>query len=530
MTISSLFHWPIGFLYKEGSKCDLSVDAVAVIREGEVFLLFWSRFSNSVLKLNASNLLPSEMIGKRTMSNNYSYWINNALESDHQPATPLIEDISVDVAIVGGGYTGLWSAILLKQKQPSLRVAVIERDICGSGASGFNGGCLLTWSTKYPTLKKLYGEEEARWLVKESESVIGEIEQFCQDFSIDAELFINGTYYTSTNSAQMGSMQPVVAELERAGISSWESVDDDLAEKTGSKVHQQAMYSAAAGSVQPAKLAFGLKRVAIELGVEVYEQTALEKLQETVPAKLITKGGVITADKVILATNAWMTEQFKEFKRSIVVVSSDMVLSKPNQERLTAIGPKKGATVVDSRIFVHYYRDTQDGRIMLGKGGNKFMYGNNIDDMFKPYTPYQDLLNQSFSWLFPDYDKADIEHSWSGGSDRSVTGLPFFGALRGHSHIFYGLGYSGNGVAQTRIGAKVLSSLALGEDNRYTRSGLAKGPKGHFPPEPFRWIGAMMVRNAVRRKEEAEQREVAPMLVDKWLSKLAGPAGKADKA
>lgn len=115
-------------------------------------------------------------------------------------------------------------------------------------------------------------------------------------------------------------------------------------------------------------------------------------------------------------------------------------------------------------------------------------------------------------------------------SDRSVTGLPFFGALRGHSHIFYGLGYSGNGVAQTRIGAKVLSSLALGEDNRYTRSGLAKGPKGHFPPEPFRWIGAMMVRNAVRRKEEAEQREVAPMLVDKWLSKLAGPAGKADKA
>ncbi|GAL15908.1 O-acetylhomoserine sulfhydrylase [Vibrio astriarenae] len=325
-------------------------------------------------------------------------------------------------------------------------------------------------------------------------------------------------------------MQPVVAELERAGISSWESVDEDLAEKTGSKVHKQAMYSAAAGSVQPAKLAFGLKRVAIELGVKVYEQTALEKLQETVPAKLITKGGVITADKVILATNAWMTEQFKEFKRSIVVVSSDMVLSKPNQERLTAIGPNKGATVVDSRIFVHYYRDTQDGRIMLGKGGNKFMYGNNIDDMFKPYTPYQDLLNQSFSWLFPDYDNADIEHSWSGGSDRSVTGLPFFGALRGHSHIFYGLGYSGNGVAQTRIGAKVLSSLALGEDNRYTRSGLAKGPKGHFPPEPFRWIGAMMVRNAVRRKEEAEQREVAPMLVDKWLSKLAGPAGKADKA
>ncbi|MDN2482934.1 FAD-dependent oxidoreductase [Vibrio agarivorans] len=460
------------------------------------------------------------------MSDKYSYWINNALESDEQVVTPLKQDIKVDVAIVGGGYTGLWSAILLKQKQPSLRVAVIERDICGSGASGFNGGCLLTWATKYPTLKKLYGEKEARWLVQESEQVISEIQQFCDEHKIDAELFTNGTYYTSTNSAQHGSMTPVVDELEKQGINSWSDVDSsEIAEKTGSSVHQQALYSPAAGSVQPAKLAFGLKRVAIELGVEVYEKTAMERLEETTPAKLVTTNGVIEANKVIMATNAWMIDQFKEFKRSIVVVSSDMVLSKPMKQR-----PEKGATVVDSRIFVHYYRDTADGRIMLGKGGNRFSFGNKVDEMFQSGTPYFELLKKSFCWLFPHTSEKNIEYSWSGGSDRSVTGLPFFGHLRGHSHIVYGLGYSGNGVAQTRIGAKVLTSLVLEEDNEYTQSGLAKGPRGYFPPEPFRWVGAMVVRNAVRRKENAEQDERQPNLIDKWLAKLAGPAGKADKA
>lgn len=123
----------------------------------------------------------------------------------------------------------------------------------------------------------------------------------------------------------------------------------------------------------------------------------------------------------------------------------------------------------------------------------------------------------------------EFAYSWTGGSDRSATGFPFFGELDKQSNIFYGFGYSGNGVAQTRMGGKILSSLALGIDNEWTKSGLAKGPLGHFPPEPFRWTGAMMVRNAVRRKEEAEDNEQTPFIWDKWLAKLAGPAGKADK-
>lgn len=273
----------------------------------------------------------------------------------------------------------------------------------------------------------------------------------------------------------------------------------------------------------------GLRRVAIDLGVEVYENTPMTRLDYGKPAIVCTPKGNIQAQQVVLALNAWMVEQFKQFKNSIVVVSSDMVITKPLGDSLPLSGWQAGFSVLDSRIFVHYYRDTPDGRLMLGKGGNQFSFNNQVDAMFNKPTRYQGLLRKSFDKLFPHLRGEEFAYSWTGGSDRSATGFPFFGELDKQSNIFYGFGYSGNGVAQTRMGGKILSSLILGIDNEWTNSGLAKGPLGYFPPEPLRWTGAMIVRNAVRRKEEAEDNEKTPFIWDKWLAKLAGPAGKADK-
>lgn len=150
-----------------------------------------------------------------------SYWFKQALELEQpQPAKPLNEDIAADVAIIGGGYTGLWTAIMIKQQAPKKHVVVIEKGLCGSGASGANGGCMLTWSTKFPTLKRLFGEAQAAWLVKESEQAVLEIDAFCKQHHIDAQLSLKGVYYTATNHAQAGCMQPVVDELSRLGVNS----------------------------------------------------------------------------------------------------------------------------------------------------------------------------------------------------------------------------------------------------------------------------------------------------------------------
>lgn len=459
------------------------------------------------------------------------HWIAQAKQIENwvEP-TPLNQDIETDVCIVGGGYTGLWTAILLKQKSPQLRVTILEKRFCGSGASGVNGGCMLTWATKYPSMVKMFGEKQAKFLVEESERVVFEIEAFCKEHNIDAGLRRHGTYYTATNTAQCGSMAPTVDKLEELGINSWRKTDEkELNGNTGSAKHIEGYYSKAAGSVQPALLARGLRKAALELGVEIFENTEMTELKYGEPATVVTAQGSVKAKQVVLALNAWMVDKFKEFKNSIVVVSSDMVITKQVPELLKKSKLAEGVTVVDSRIFVHYYRDTVDGRVMLGKGGNHFSFNNQVEPMFNQQTKYLGLLKNSFDNLFPHIGREQISSNWTGGSDRSTTGFPFFGNIKDQNNVFYGLGYSGNGVAQTRIGGKILSSMVLGEDNQYSSCSLTGGPRGHFPPEPVRWLGAMMVRDAVRRKESAEDKEQKPFVIDKILAKLAGPAGKADK-
>ncbi|CAM3139678.1 FAD-dependent oxidoreductase [Vibrio rarus] len=459
------------------------------------------------------------------------YWITEAKQQPNwQESESLQQDIDADICIVGGGYTGLWTAIITKQQSPETKVVLLEKSFCGAGASGVNGGCMLTWATKYSSMTKMFGVNQANFLVSESEQVIFEIEDFCKQHNIDAGLRRHGTYYTATNPAQCGVLDPTIDKLKQANLNSWQEVSTQtLNDNTGSKINIEGHFSEAAGSVQPAKLARGMRDVALSLGVEIYENTAMTRLEYGEPAVVHTPNGSVKAGKVVLALNAWMVEQFKQFKNSIVVVSSDMVITKPVANKLQETGLSDGVTVVDSRIFVHYYRDTVDGRLMLGKGGNRFSFNNDVESMFNEKTRYYELLDSAFNRLFPKVGSEQIEFNWTGGSDRSTTGFPFFGNIKKQANVFYGLGYSGNGVAQTRIGGKILAAMALGIDNEYSSCALTGGPRGYFPPEPFRWVGAMMVRDAVRRKESAEDQRRKPLIIDKLLAKLAGPAGKADK-
>ncbi len=460
------------------------------------------------------------------------YWIAQALAGEDGAAAPPLEgDTRAGLCIVGGGFTGLWTAIRAKQLRPALDVVVLEADVCGAGASGRNGGCALTWSTKFFTLRKLFGEAEALRLVRASEQAILDIEAFCVENRIACEWRRDGTLFTATSAAQRGSSDAVMAALAAHGVHSWQRVPlDELQRRAGSALHLEGWFSPLAATVQPGKLVRGLRRVALALGVRLYEHSAMQGLEEGSPPAVRTRHGRVTADRVVIAINAWMASAFRGFERSIAIVSSDMVITEPAPQALAASGLDGGISVLDSRIFVHYYRSTADGRLMLGKGGNTFAYGGRMLPVFDQPSPYRDDLAERVGRFMPELRGTDIAASWNGASDRSVTGLPFFGRLHGRPDVFYGFGYSGNGVAPSRMGGELLASLALGLDNEWTASPLARGPRGQFPPEPVRYVGSLVVRNAIRRKEAAEDRGRRPFAVDVGLSRFAAAAGKADKA
>ena len=459
------------------------------------------------------------------------FWLQQALDQEEAaPCAPLAGDSRCDVCIVGGGYTGLWTALMLKEQQPTLDILLIEADTCGAGASGRNGGCALSWSAKYFTLERLFGVQEAVRLVRESEQSIRAIGDYCTAHGIDADYRLDGTLYTATNSAQVGATDRVIAALERQGVNSFQRLPlAQVQRMAGSHKHLEGWFSPAAATVQPGKLVRGLRRVALQRGIRIHEQTAMTGLQQGRQSQVQTAHGTVHADRVVLALNAWMARAFPQFERSVAIVSSDMIITEPYPQLLEQMGLNTGISVLDSRIFVHYYHNTPDGRLMLGKGGNTFAYGGKMLPVFDQPSPYEPLLRRSLGEFFPALADARIAATWNGPSDRSVTGLPFFGRLQGEGQVFYGFGYSGSGVGPCHMGGQILSSLVLGLDNPWTRSPLVNGPLGYFPPEPIRYLGSLMVRNAIRRKEQAEDHGRRPRRLDVHLARFAAAAGKADK-
>jgi putative aminophosphonate oxidoreductase len=458
------------------------------------------------------------------------FWLEHALSIDGE-LTPALQGAQrADVGIVGGGFTGLWTALQLKQQNPALDIAIIESDLCGAGASGRNGGCLLTWTTKFFTLRRLFGEAEAIRLAQASEAAVTHIAEFCRKHRIDAEFRQDGTLYTATTQAQMGVLDPVLKELDKHGINSYQPLSTaEVQRRSGSARNLAGVFSPLAATVHPGKLVRGLRRVALEMGIRIYERTPMLTFAPGRQVTIQTPAGTLQVGQMVLAMNAWMASRFPQFERTLAVVSSDMVITEKCPELLRQIGLKDGVSVLDSRTFVFYYRTTEDGRLMLGKGGNTFAWRGRILPVFDQRSPYEDQLKQSLHEFFPALAEVPITASWNGPSDRSVTGFPFFGKLDNQPNIFYGFGYSGNGVGPTYMGGQLLSSLVLGLDNAWSRSPLADGPRGSFPPEPIRYLGSLVVRNAIRRKERAEDLERQPWLLDRMLSKLANAAGKADK-
>lgn len=455
---------------------------------------------------------------------NASWWLDEALgiERDAAPCPPLVGDSRADICIVGGGYTGLWSAIQLKALEPSLDILLIEAKYCGYGASGRNGGVLLDWATKFSILAQHCGTQEAVRLHRLARANVAEIETFCTDHRIDCELRRDGWLWTSNNAAQDDVWRPTLDLLDKAGEHPFVEMGAAEAQaRAGSPLVRGAVFEPGVGTLQPAKLARGLRRVALANGVRIHEGTRMVRLERGRPPRVHTSGGIVTARRVILGLNAWAAEM-PRFRRTVLPLASDQLITERIPELLSKIGLRDGMFFSDSRLLVFGGRTTKDGRLNFSKGGGDFVFRGQVGAVWDEPARREHEVTGLLHKIYPALKDVKLEGSWRGPVTRTPTGLPFFGAFEDCPDILYGHGYCGNGVGPSRIGGRILASLALERKDEWSSIPLAHGqPDKRFPPEPFRYVGAYMVRGAVVRKESAEDSGRKPNPVDTFLAGFA---------
>jgi glycine/D-amino acid oxidase-like deaminating enzyme len=466
-----------------------------------------------------------------------SFWLREALgaEPTELPADvaapPLRGTAKADIAILGGGYTGLWTALRLTELAPGARIVILEADICGGGPSGRNGGFVTGWWDELPGLVARFGDGEAVRIARAIDEAVETIGTWSAANGVDAAYRHQGFLQVSAAPAQDDAWTEAVEACERLGVADrWHALTSDEVEaRVRSPVFREGAFMPGAATVQPAALARGLRRVALERGVMIHERTRAHGLGDghrsnsTGPVTIVTSSaegtGTLIADQVVVALNAWAAA-WPSFGRRLVTWSSYIVLTEPIPERLAEIGWTGGEGIADARFTLHYARTTADGRIALGGGGGRAGLGGRIG---RPFTHDVGSARRAAEGLrrwFPSLADIRIEDAWGGPIDVTDDHRPWFATLPG-GRIHFGLGYSGNGVAPSVLGGRILAALAAGRrDDEAAGLPLVGATPRAFPPEPFRYLGARMFREAILRREVAEEAGRRPNRLASAISRI----------
>jgi glycine/D-amino acid oxidase-like deaminating enzyme len=418
---------------------------------------------------------------------------------------PLTTTERADVCIVGGGFTGLWTALSIKRLAPDADVVLLEREYCGAGASGRNGGWVNGWDKSLPRLVSRFGRDAALWLLDASRRSVADIRDTVRDGGIDCDFAMAGGLTVAASPAQAEALRATASATDELGRDDLLRIldRDEARALSGSPQVVAGELILHAGSVQPALLAQGLRRLAVEAGVRVYEATPMLALDRTLPAVVKTPSGAVVADKVVLAAGAWLAV-FPELRRTLFIIPSHMVATASSREHLDRLGWVKGRPFSDNRTAVHYAQRTGDDRLAFGRGGGRLGFGGRvIPEHFHDPREVGEIVADMHALLPATRDLA-VEWRWGGPVERSQHNLPWVGTVGPHANVHYGIGYSGNGVAPSNLIGRTLAAVALGRRDDYALSPLVSQPPTYLPPEPFRSVGARAVRSAVERCEIVE--------------------------
>jgi glycine/D-amino acid oxidase-like deaminating enzyme len=427
------------------------------------------------------------------------WWSTEAERDGVDSVAPALDgDADVDVCVVGGGFTGLWTALALRTREPSARIVVLEADRCGAGPSGRNGGFLHGYWASVAGMRATLGDEGAVQVARAGERIIPAV----RALGSDVWLREGGMLMVSTAPSQDRAIDDAVHAAEALGAPA-EAValdQDELAQRIASPVFRRGVFYRDGATVQPARLVRALRREVLAAGVELCEATPATGIADGI---VTTPHGNVRANAVVVATNA-AAAGWRPVRRHVTNFGSYVVLTEPVPELLREIGWTGGEAVLDGRMFIHYFRTTDDGRVLMGSGTGPIGFGGRIDDRFTRDSASAARAERGLRRLLPGLAAAKIERAWGGPIDVAADHLPFFGTVPG-TNIHYGLGYSGHGVGPSWLGGQILASLALGLDDEWTQLPLATRRVPALPPEPLKRLGGGLVRAAIIACEQAEE-------------------------
>jgi glycine/D-amino acid oxidase-like deaminating enzyme len=457
--------------------------------------------------------LPRERVldNREMRHTRLGYWIEEAGTDAPRPALSGARE--ADVLVVGGGYTGMWTAWYARQLEPEARVVLLEaEEVCGHGPSGRNGGfCNAMWFS-LASMRDRWGAEGALATAHAAQAAVERIERFCVEQEVDAWFRPAGYVQVSTAPAHDSSWLDAVAACREMGVPEMlrPLSRDEVAERCHSPAFRAGAESPTSATVQPARLALGLREKLLAAGVEIYESSPVRAFREAgdgVEAK--TDGGSVRAARGVLAIGSAAKARRGPLRSRLTVASSHIVLTEPVSDVLEQLGWTGGECITDSRSLLHYFRTTNDGRIAFGWGGGRIAMGARTKGRAEVDPAVIAGAADHLHDYFPQLRGRQITHAWGGPIDASPTHLPAITTL-GQSRAFVAAGYTGNGVGPSNMVGRTLASLSLGRSDEHTHLAFIDPKTPRVPPEPFHWIGGESIRFAIEKKEEAEMKGQQP--------------------
>ncbi len=405
---------------------------------------------------------------------------------EYAPGDPLQGDIEVDVAIVGGGFTGLSSAYHIKKAEPNLKVALLESEVIGFGASGRNGGFNMTLFGLTLSITALrFSKQKAKEAHHYMERAVDYLRDLVSELGIDCDYEHPGFLRVATSEKYK---KRILHEMELAcklGLKGIEWLDEaQTREQVRSPLYLGAWWEPRCGILNPAKLAWGWADVIRPMGVEIFENSPVaEIVRENGKIRLVTPNGIVRSDKVVMATNAW-SHFFKELKRKQVPVWTHIVMTEPLTEKhFEEIGWQNRQGIEDARNMVHYYRLTVDNRLVMGGRDVSLSYGQDMEKDLNPIT--FEGLKDDVREIFPALKDIQFTHEWGGPVSVPLDMAPAIG-FAGDKNVVYSLGTVGHGVSMTQLNGRTVADLILERQTDLTDVFFVNRRTIPWPPEPLR--------------------------------------------